>query len=441
MNTNFARTIYKTAAALRSEPTFRYIKEYDRTQWMTPEQIHEYRSAYLKNLLAYARQYIPFYNHVQSLEECPVITKSQLKENPSQFTSRQMFPRVTAKTTSGSTSEPITVYKNDEAMAREQAITYRAYSWAGIEPGMRQVRFWGIPLKQRDRRGVRIKDALLNRIRLSAFRYTPEIMHSYARRIQRMGRCYFYGYASSIYEFAAFAGENNYLFDNIQAIITTSELLTPHRREMIENVLKTTVYDEYGCAEVGTIGHEDSTGTMYINAENLILEVQNENGEVLPEGEGTLIVTELHNRLQPLIRYNLGDIGVVRLKGPFAGKGLPVLEKVHGRARDVLVGPDGKRYNSAFISYIFKDVQKHGDRVRQYQAVQQGRKLTFRIVKNSGFGDEMEKHIKKLVADEFGDYFECAFEYPPYIKRETSGKMRQLIRLGNSEPGSDTDGE
>ncbi len=416
---------------------FRYLAHYTRTQWLSPEQMRAYQQQHLALLLEYARNTIPFYASVQTLDDCPVITKRQLKDSPEQFTSKHYFRHITPKTTSGSTSEPLTVLKDAQAMAREQAITYRAYAWAGIEPGMRQVRFWGVPLKSKDRRSAWLKDALLNRTRLSAFSYTPEIMDAYVRRIQRMGPCYFYGYASSIFEFALFVKERGMHFDTVRAIVTTAELLTEHRRETIETAFGAKVYDEYGCAEVGTIGHEDRDRTMYINAENMILEIQDDNGDVHSEGEGALIVTELHNRIQPLIRYQLGDMGAIRLSGLVSDKGLPMLEGVHGRVRDVLIGPGGKRYNSAFISYIFKDVQKHGEHARQYQAVQDGRKLTFRIVKGNGYHQEIENHIIRLVHHEFGNFFDCAFEYPEAIPRERSGKMRQLIRLGANEPGSD----
>lgn len=438
VNTNMARAIYQAAARLRSENTFEYLKEYQRTQWLSPNDLRQYQHSHLESLLAYAREYIPFYHFAKKLIDCPVITREMIKKNPGQFKSTLSSGRTTAKSTSGSTSEPITVYKDEEAMAREQAITFRSYGWAGVRPGMRQIRFWGVALKNHGGAGIWIKDVLLNRIRLSAFSYTPEVLHNYARRIKRAGRCYFYGYASAIFEFALFAKAHGYTFKNVQAIITTAELLTPHRREVIEESLQVPVFDEYGCAEVGTIGHQDDCGTMFINAENMIVEVLGDDGKISPEGEGTLLVTELHNRLQPLIRYNLGDIGIVRLYKQGSARGLPVLEKVHGRVRDVLVGPNGKRYNSAFISYIFKDVQKHGEHIRQYQAVQDGQRLIFRIVKGNGYRQEMERHIAKLVSDEFGGYFECAFEYPSSIQRDRSGKMRQLIRMGIPDQGSDT---
>jgi phenylacetate-CoA ligase len=356
-----------------------------------------------------------------------VVDKRLIRATPRAFASTRAFGRTTTKTTSGSTSEPFTIYKDAEAMAREQAAMFRAYAWAGIAPGMRQARFWGNPLSIRARIHAAIRDLALNRTRFSAFDYSAAEFEKCAARLRKQGPCYLYGYASALHQFALHVQQRDYHFVNIEAVITTSDMLTEQARTCISEALSAPVFNEYGCAEAGVIAHEDLSGRMYINAENVCIEVLNEHGNVTTEGEGTLIVTELHNRVQPLIRYTLGDRGAIGHAPEPGHKGLPIITRLDGRIRDELVGPRGERYSSSYIAYLFKELHEHIP-IRQYQAIQTGRLLRFRIAVSDTYRESIEKRLDALVRKSFGDYFRCKFEYPEIILPESSGKFRQFVQ-------------
>jgi phenylacetate-coenzyme A ligase PaaK-like adenylate-forming protein len=75
---------------------------------------------------------------------------------------------------------------------------------------------------------------------------------------------------------------------------------------------------------------------LHVNADWVVLEPVDRNYRPTPPGEPsyTVLLTNLANRVQPLIRYDLGD-SVTLLPPCPCGSPLPAIE-VHGRSDDVL---------------------------------------------------------------------------------------------------------
>ncbi len=142
-------------------------------------------------------------------------------------------------------------------MAWELATTWRGYSWAGIEMGDRQARFWGVPLTERERLRAKLIDFIANRKRCSAFSFGREDMEKYTKRLLSFGPTYFYGYVSMLEAYANFFEQmgKRAPFDP-KCIVTTSEVLTEYHRRLFERVFSKRVYNKYGCGELGSVAHE-----------------------------------------------------------------------------------------------------------------------------------------------------------------------------------------
>ena len=100
----------------------------------------------------------------------------------------------------------------------------------------------------------------------------------------------------------------------------------------------------YSAAEAGYLALQCPQQEHYhIQSESALVEVLDEAGNPCRPGEtGTMVVTPLHNFAMPLIRYAIGDIAEVG--APCAcGRGLPVLARLLGRVRQMLVLPSGAR--------------------------------------------------------------------------------------------------
>jgi phenylacetate-CoA ligase len=72
----------------------------------------------------------------------------------------------------------------------------------------------------------------------------------------------------------------------------------------------------------------------------------------------------------PFIRYETGDIAETASRSCSCGRNLPLLERIRGRAWDVVVLPDGRRLFGPYFHEIFARYTE----LRQWQIIQQGPK-------------------------------------------------------------------
>ena len=103
----------------------------------------------------------------------------------------------------------------------------------------------------------------------------------------------------------------------------------------IANALGGLLVNEYGSSECMSIAHSCPRGHLHVNADWVVLEPVDRNYEPAPPGERshTVLLTNLANRVQPIIRYDLGDsvTGIACT----CGSPLPAI-RVDGRNDDVL---------------------------------------------------------------------------------------------------------
>lgn len=120
-------------------------------------------------------------------------------------------------------------------------------------------------------------------------------------------------------------------------IWTGGETLGPAVRAHIEQGLGGAVRNSYGASEFLAMGWECAHGRMHLNADWVILEPVDERRRPVPPGEPahTVLLTNLANSLQPLIRYELCDHVTVHAERCTCGSPLPVIE-VRGRQDDPL---------------------------------------------------------------------------------------------------------
>ena len=432
MHQLIAQTVYRIASKLRGENTFSLLNAYSESQWWSAERLEHYQQVHIEALLRFLKHSVQYYadKDFVDIKEIPILTKASLKENSKSLTSSGARI-IEAKTTGGSTGQPVTIYKDREAMAREQAGTLRCYGWANILPGDKQARFWGQPINTSAHAKSRLRDLLLNRERFSAFNFTPATLLEFSQRLERFNPAYLYGYVSMLTSMARFIREDGRLLKlpSLKAVISTSEILTEDSRRLLESVFGVKVFNEYGCGEVGSIAHECEHGGMHLVAENLYLEVLDDSGRPVVNKPGRIVVTELHNRAMPLVRYELGDYCTLTNEGCQCGRGLPVISNIHGRAYDIIIGPSERHYHPEFFIYIFEAIKRDGDSIKQFQLVQDDRQIIINIVKSPIFRPEIEKQIEDVLRREFGDYFSYKFNYVPEIAREPSGKMRVVKRV------------
>jgi phenylacetate-CoA ligase len=161
----------------------------------------------------------------------------------------------------------------------------------------------------------------------------------------------------------------------LTALCLHSEPISDDERAHLAMRFGCRVRTNYYCNEVWAIAAECEHGSMHQFMDSVVLELVDDTGAPVPDGEpGHVIVTGLHNRVQPFIRYRLGDVAIRRdARGCPCGRSFPVLERVEGRDDDVFVHPDGRRIHPSKITVAVKSpcFEHPGRQVfRDYQVVQ-----------------------------------------------------------------------
>ena len=197
-------------------------------------------------------------------------------------------------------------------------------------------------------------------------------------------------------------------------------------RERVKNLLGLDIEDNYSSSEVGCIAIQcPDTGLYHIMAENLIVEILDEDGNDCQPGEvGRVVVTDLHNYASPLIRYELGDYAEVG-ETCTCGRHLPTLKRILGRERGMFKKPDGSQFWPRGGGRGIKSFK-----IRQFQMIQHDyNDIEYRMVTDQPLTPEQEQEAKESI--------ESVFEMPGSIRivryadeiPTTNGKYEESICL------------
>jgi len=213
-------------------------------------------------------------------------------------------------------------------------------------------------------------------------------------------------------------------------IWTGGECLAPTTRERLTRVFGCRVRNGYGSSEFLSIASECSEGAMHVNADWVVLEPVDANYRVLDPGEtsATVLLTNLANGIQPLLRYDLGD-SITVLPDPCAcGNPLPAI-RVEGRHDDTVAldGDDGR--SVTLLPLVLETVLEEGARVHDFQLVQRGSdRLVLRLGRDAeGAAPRACAALRRYLRTNglANTHLEVAAEPPQREAR--SGKLRRVI--------------
>lgn len=153
-----------------------------------------------------------------------------------------------------------------------------------------------------------------------------------------------------------------------KVVRTEGEVTDEETRRYLESSFKCKVFDEYSSWDFGNGAWQCTKREGYhIDADLLMLEVVRGNERVSPGERGEIVVTNLLNYAMPLIRYRVGDVGVLDDKTCSCGRGLPLLKSIEGREADCFTLPGGQLITPRTIMTAIQGTPG----VSRYQAVQE----------------------------------------------------------------------
>jgi phenylacetate-CoA ligase len=427
-------------------PYLRHYQHLRRTQFDDPDTIRARQWEAVHGLLAHAYATVPFYRErldragltpadfrgFEDYRRLPVLTKADLREHGDRLLSTSHDRRrLRVKQTSGSTGVSVRVLVDEDSLQWKRACTLRSDEWSGYRFGEAVALVWGNPEYVRRGWRGRLRNALLERATyLDTLRLDEAALARFTGVLRRRQPALLFGHAHSVYLLAEYVRRSG---GNVRprGVITTAMVLHAWQRRVIEEVFACPVTNRYGCEEVSLIACEcERHAGLHVNADGVYLEVLRDGSPAAPGEPGSIVVTDLTNRPMPMLRYQVGDVGVLADRRCPCGRGLPLLERLEGREADYVVTPAGELISGISLTENFA---LHVPGVAQLQIIQETvRHFRFRLVRGPYFGPASLGRLAELVAERFGAGVSHECEYVDRIPQEPSGKYRFCIsRVAN----------
>ena len=147
---------------------------------------------------------------------------------------------------------------------------------------------------------------------------------------------------------------------NLRSVTSMSEAITPAERAAVAESFGVPVIDMFVSTE-GLVGHSEPGGALLTFAsDNCLAECVDEDGQLVADGvpSAKVLITNLHNLTQPMIRYELTD----RFTPAGTSPGGALRAGVEGRSDDVF------RYREASVHpFVLGASLLHAPAVREYQ--------------------------------------------------------------------------
>jgi phenylacetate-coenzyme A ligase PaaK-like adenylate-forming protein len=139
----------------------------------------------------------------------------------------------------------------------------------------------------------------------------------------------------------------------------------------IASALDTNVGNSYAATECTFLSYSCAEDWLHLNADWVVIEPVDSIGGPVPPGEQShsVLISNLANRVQPILRYDLGDSVVERPDRCPCGNRLPAI-RVQGRAADIVTVTAGKGKNVSIPPLAFTLAVEQTNAVERHQIVQ-----------------------------------------------------------------------
>lgn len=415
----------------------------EQSQWWPLERLERAQFRQLGQLAAHAWQTVPFY-HTRLAEagyggqgemtpeiwrRIPPLTRRDVQQAGNDLNSTsvpQSHGQIGSLSTSGSTGTPVTVKKTGLEQIYFKSFNLRTHLWHrrdfsktmavirafhgkhAYPDGTRREQ-WGQPIGQMFKTGPS---------------FALDIATDIAQQCEWLVRIkpdYLLSHATNLMFLARHCKEAGLSLPALKEVASLGEIVDGEVRETCREIWGVEVKDIYTSVELGYMAVQCPDFDHYhVQAESCLLEILDDAGEPVKPGElGRVVVTPLHNFATPLLRYEVGDYAEAGEPCP-CGRSLPVIKRIVGRRRDMVVLPSGEKRFGWLSSRGLAKI----DALVQYQVVQKTPEaMEVRLVAHRPLNEEEREIVRATIVQSFGYDFALTFTYHDELPRAASGKF------------------
>jgi phenylacetate-CoA ligase len=373
--------------------------------------------------------------HFDELVCDPRLRRDQLLDWVGQLTRDQLYlDRYRVLLTSGSSGRP-GLYVYDAAGWRSMcAQLARSSSWAGLRPGLPRQRvamLGGAAPSHISRQFAATAAVGLHRVlSLPVTLPLPRLVEA----LNQFQPTYLTVYPS-VAMWLADEQQAGRLRLSPRMLVTAAELRTPEMTGRLQEAFGVRPFDVYGCTE-GLFGSEcEHHQGIHLFEDTTLVENVDADGRPVPAGRSgaRLLVTNLYNRVQPLLRLEVTDLVTLDPDPCPCGRTLVRVSAIHGRSDDVLSLParDG---GQVAVHPLHFGLLTRDPRVREFQVVQDGPVLRIRIVPShaaTASDDPLETRLGQAIAQQLLGLGvqdpQVTVERRHQLARSAGGKLKLVI--------------
>jgi phenylacetate-CoA ligase len=423
----------KIGDILQGTCTISYLKQQRKITHLSKDELKSLQTSKLQLILEHATKtcnaYKPF-NGIYSSPEAwlktfPILTKKDTATSQLNYVSSSFdISKLIKYESSGSTGQRSVIYIDKKEQALIRAILILWWEWNGY--------YFGRPILQTGmspKRGLvkKVKDFLLSTEYMVAFNLDEHVILEKLDKVKKKKNMFLFGYASSLYEISKTARKYN-VSNTFDLAMSQGDKLFNHYKLEIETAFNCQVVEDYGLNEGFMVGQKVDLPYYYIYTPSVYIEILNERGESVPDGEmGRIVLTKLDGYAMPLIRYDTGDLGVMLPKEeyPLNRKySFPLLQMVIGRNTDIIKTRDGK----SLIVHTFTGIFEFYSEIEQFQVVQN---VEDEIQINYITTDSFKKTVLSKIENEFRNKTKTNiainWNQVDHIEPSASGKPQIII--------------
>ena len=401
-------------------------------QWLPGSFVESAQLGRLRTMLRFCEERVPFYrerfrragvsshdlHRLADLAAFPTVTREDIVEAyPAQLCYRPPRSSDVVFRTSGTSGLFMNIAYSAAANDALDAIYLRALMATGYRPWHRIAYFWWGAEERRS--------ALYERLGLMQKDFLPLDPDPGAQlaRLRTLSPRWIYSFPSAMTQIAKLVEHEGRGELRPEGVICHGELLLREDREEIARAFGCPVWNQYGAQEFNRLAWDcDEHGALHVDADSVCIEVLVGDRPAAPGEEGELVVTGLLNRLMPLVRYRIGDLGRLVSGACPCGRGLPRLELTEGRKDDLIVLRDGRRIGPRVLAPRIEDVVGFS----QYRLVQSALdRFELRVVVDDP-PDDLEARLRRVVLDTLGQVH-LDVRRVQSIRLNRRGKLRKIV--------------
>jgi phenylacetate-CoA ligase len=322
--------------------------------------------------------------------------------------------------TSGSTSEPLTTYGNHHSATYNQAMSFREHRWHGRDP-----RGTFAALRP-NKEGRALRPKLWSWLPDGGSSHTIDLNQSLADSVDQLFTIdpdYLQVRPRALLEMVRLGEKQGRRPGKLKHAIVFGEPVSADHLAEIKDAWDIEIFNNYSAVEVGSVAIQcPEAGNLHIQSENVYCEILDDDNKPVAVGDtGRVVLTALHNFVAPIIRYDIGDYAQ---RGPECpcGRRLPIIAQIAGRAKNIVILPNGERRFPGAINYISRlaPILQY----RLHQSTYENFTLSLKVARPLT-GDE-EQEIRDCICRELGFPLTITIKYVDELHRDLGRKYQEF---------------